>query len=109
METDGHPFKSMDDIKSQALKFLFSLPVCNALAGLALSPARLRLKKQSESVIISMVLSRIFHVLFTTRQVSGCPERCLETVGDIDFFKDIVEVGFNRMEADVKFFGNHLV
>ena len=33
----------------------------------------------------------------------------METVGDIDFFKDIVEMGLDCMGADVKFFGNHLV
>ena len=39
-------------------------------------------------------------------QVLGGPKGCFETVGDFDFFVDIVKVGLYRMGTDVQVGGN---
>ena len=42
-------------------------------------------------------------------QVLFCPEDCLKPVIDIDFMKDVVEVSFDGMRADIKPVGNRLI
>lgn len=46
---------------------------------------------------------------FSGLEVLDGPEGGLEAVGNLDFFEDIVKVGFDRVTADVETVGNALV
>ena len=39
-------------------------------------------------------------------QMLPCPEGCLETIGNVDLPKDIVEVGLHRVRTEVKLVSN---
>ena len=42
-------------------------------------------------------------------KVLGCPEGCLEAIGNVDLFEDIVEVGLHGMRTEVELIGNLII
>jgi hypothetical protein len=47
--------------------------------------------------------------IFKTLQIFGGPKSGLEAVGNFDLFKDIIDMGLDRMGANTKFMGNLLI
>jgi len=42
-------------------------------------------------------------------QIAGGPEGCLDSIGNVDFFKDVVQMVFHRMRTDTKFVRNIII
>ena len=42
-------------------------------------------------------------------QILRCPEGCLNAVGDVDLFENIIKMGLHRVGADAKFVANFLI
>ena len=42
-------------------------------------------------------------------QVFGGPEGCLDAIWNVDFLKDIIQMGLNRMRTDAKHVGNLII
>jgi len=42
-------------------------------------------------------------------QILGGPERCLDSIGDINFFEYSIKMGLHRMRTDAKFVSNFII
>jgi len=42
-------------------------------------------------------------------QIAGGPESCLDSIGNVDFFKDVIQMILYRMRADAKLVRNIII